>query len=131
MNKIQFRNRLVAVVALLFILLWTGLVNPDEGDLFSCFFLEKTGYPCPTCGITRSFYATTHLNFQEAFQFHHLGPVLYLILLIVFVIFSWELSRRKVIHLGLKSQYLYYLLYIFATLMIVRWFYVLYTTAGG
>jgi hypothetical protein len=131
LNKVQIRNRLVAIGALLFILLWAGLVDPDRADLFTCFFLEKTGYPCPTCGMSRSFYETFHFNFQKAFQFHHLGPVLVLILLIVLIKFSWEIWRQRIIQVGLKSQYLYYLLYVFGSLMMLRWVYVLYTTTGG
>ena len=121
----------MAAVLLLFVLLWAGLVDPDKGNLTTCIFLEKTGYPCPTCGMSRSFYATSHFNFQEAFQFHHLGPVLYLFLLIAFVKFSWELLRGRVIQLGRKSQYLYYLFYIFTSLMMLRWFYLLFNTKGN
>ena len=128
MDKIQTRNRLVAIVALLFVLLWAGLVDPDTGNLTTCFFLKKTGYPCPTCGMSRSFYATFHLKFQEAFQFHHLGPVLFLFLFIALIKFSWELIRGRIIQLGLKSQYLYYLFYFFASLMMLNWFYTLFRT---
>ena len=130
MDKIQTRNRLAAIVALIFVLLWAGLADPDQGLLTDCFFLDKTGYPCPTCGMSRSFYSTLHFHFQDAFHFHHLGPVLVFILLIVLFKFSWELLRGREIQMGLKLQYIYYLLYLFASLMMLRWFYVLFTGAG-
>ena len=128
MDKIQTRNRLVAIVVLIFVLLWAGLVEPDKGILTNCFFLEKTGHPCPTCGMSRSFYATFHFDFQDAFQFHLLGPVLYLILLIAFVKFSWEVIINRVIQSRLMSRYLNYLFFIFVLVMILNWIYMLLNT---
>jgi hypothetical protein len=130
-DKIQTRNRLAAIIALLVVLFWAGMVDPEEGIITNCFFLKKTGYPCPTCGMSRSIYTTFHFNFQDAFHYHHLGPVLVLMLLIVLAKFSWELLRGKEIQIGLKSQYIFYLFYIFASLMMLRWFYVLFTSRGN
>jgi hypothetical protein len=129
-NTVQTRNRLVAAVLLLVVLLWAGLVDPNKGYVSTCLFLEETGHPCPTCGMSRSFYATFNLDFPEAFKFHLLGPVLYLILLIVFFKFSVELTSGRKIQLGLNSRNLIHLCYIFALLMMLNWLYVLlYSTA--
>jgi hypothetical protein len=38
-----------------------------------CGFYLVTGYPCPTCGMTRSVMAIAHLNFHRAMQFNPLG----------------------------------------------------------
>jgi hypothetical protein len=129
-NTVQIRNKLVAAVVLLFVLLWAGLVDPDKGNVTTCLFLEKTGYPCPTCGMSRSFYATFHLDLQEAFQFHILGPILYLSLLGVFFRFSVELTSGRKIQLGLNKLNLYHLCYIFALLLMLNWLYVLIYTIG-
>lgn len=130
MNIVQTRNKRIAVIFLLFILLWAGLVDPDKVNITTCLFLEKTGHPCPTCGMSRSFYATFHLDFQEAFQFHTLGPVLYLFLLIVFLKFFVELTNGRKIQLGLNSGYPYHLFYIFVFLLILNWLYMLFYTIG-
>lgn len=34
-----------------------------------------TGYPCPSCGMTRAFSAILSGNFRAAFTYHPLGPV--------------------------------------------------------
>jgi len=130
MTTVQTRNRLVVAILLLFVLLWAGLVDPDKGNITTCLFLEKTGHPCPTCGMSRSFYASFHLDLDKAFQFHILGPPLYLFLLIVFFKFSIELTAGRKIQLGLNSRYLYLLLYIFAFLLILNWLYMLFYTIG-
>ena len=50
-----------------------------------CVLWRTTHMPCPTCGITRSFYAMGHGAPGEAVAFHPLGPVLYAILGVVMV----------------------------------------------
>jgi hypothetical protein len=39
----------------------------------TCPLLNVTGYPCPTCGMTRSVEALAHLDFTAAFHFNILG----------------------------------------------------------
>lgn len=38
-----------------------------------CVFFHLTGLPCPTCGMTRSVIALTHLNLSRAVQMNPLG----------------------------------------------------------
>lgn len=42
-----------------------------------CLFLEWTGLPCPSCGLTTSFTYLLHGHWREAFVVHPLGPLLY------------------------------------------------------
>jgi hypothetical protein len=42
-----------------------------------CLFRLLTGWPCPGCGLTRSFAFTAHLQFLQAFRMHPLGPPLF------------------------------------------------------
>lgn len=44
---------------------------------FKCIFLAMTGIPCPGCGLTRSFLASAHNNFQQAVNYHLFGPLLF------------------------------------------------------
>ena len=50
-----------------------------------CFLWRTTHVPCPTCGVTRSFYALGQGALGEAVAFHPLGPVLYVLLAVVMV----------------------------------------------
>ena len=50
-----------------------------------CGLWRTTHIPCPTCGITRSFYALGHGAPGAAVAFHPLGPVLYAISAVVMV----------------------------------------------
>ena len=50
-----------------------------------CLLWRMTHMPCPTCGITRSFYALAHGAPREAVAFHPLGPVFYALLAVVMV----------------------------------------------
>ena len=42
-----------------------------------CSFLSRTGYPCPTCGLTTSTAAMAHGRIGQAFLAHPLGVVLF------------------------------------------------------
>lgn len=52
---------------------------------FTCLIKLITGFPCPSCGITRSYKALFHLNFSEAWNYNPLywfiPPVILFILL--------------------------------------------------
>lgn len=39
----------------------------------TCVFLRLTGYPCLTCGMTRSVMAVAHLHFHQSIHFNPLG----------------------------------------------------------
>jgi hypothetical protein len=40
-----------------------------------CIVRRVTGRPCPACGMTRSWQATTHLRLAEGFAHHPMGPL--------------------------------------------------------
>ena len=43
---------------------------------FICPFLNLTHLPCPFCGLTRATIYSAHFQFDQAFQYHVLGPLL-------------------------------------------------------
>lgn len=44
-----------------------------------CWLRNSTGYPCPGCGMTRSFISMAHAQFAAAFRYQPLGPLLFLV----------------------------------------------------
>ena len=50
-----------------------------------CLLRWVTGMPCPTCGVTRAFRAVGQGAMAEALAFHPLGPVLYVVFVVVMV----------------------------------------------
>ena len=51
----------------------------DDGGFVICPFRNATGLPCLACGLTRSFCAIAKGHVERGFEFHTLGPVLFLV----------------------------------------------------
>lgn len=47
-----------------------------------CLMRSVTGLPCPSCGLTRSFITMAHLDIDAARHFHHIGPGLFVFVLL-------------------------------------------------
>ena len=101
-NKIL--PKAVIVSFLLSVFLLSILINPEKTNLLTCQFNQLTGYSCPTCGLTRSFHAFSHMNFQESFRFHLMGPIIYVVLLFVLVKFSIEIVAGREIKLKSNAK---------------------------
>ena len=89
------------VLLMLFISFWYDPVNYKITD---CAFRDMTGLSCPGCGLSRSFHSTAHLNTADAFGFHLLGPVFFLMLLLISVIYSYEVISGNNIKTGIKKR---------------------------
>ncbi|NKF07677.1 DUF2752 domain-containing protein [Clostridium gasigenes] len=48
-----------------------------------CIIKKITGVPCPSCGITRSFYYFVNLDFKQSFYYHPLFWLIPIVLIIV------------------------------------------------
>ena len=101
-NKIL--PKAIIVLFILSVLLISIFINPQETHLLSCQFKQLTGYSCPTCGLTRSFHALSHMDFQGSFRFHLLGPFIYAVLLFVLIKFSIEIVTAKEIKLKINPK---------------------------
>ena len=55
----------------------TGTGTHRQLGLPVCSFLVRTGYPCPTCGMTTSVSAMAHGRFVLAFVSHPFGVVFF------------------------------------------------------
>lgn len=60
-----------------------------------CLFHRLTGLPCLLCGMTRSLAATAHGRLTEAFRFHLLGPLLFVLLLALTVLLAAEYALAR------------------------------------
>ncbi len=65
-------------------LLLSNWVPHDLLPLKHCTFLDLTGYPCPFCGFTRSFWAMAEGDWTFAVQNCPLGGFLYFAVVLVF-----------------------------------------------
>ena len=52
-----------------------------------CLFKHLFGYPCPSCGLTRSVFSFFHGDISGAFSFNPLGPFLS----VLFIIWSFDI----------------------------------------
>ncbi|MCD4665095.1 MAG: DUF2752 domain-containing protein [Bacteroidales bacterium] len=89
------------ILLMIFISFWYDPVNYKITD---CAFKDMTGLSCPGCGLSRSFHSTAHLNLAYAFGFHLLGPVFFLMLLLISVIYSFEAISGNNIKTGIKKR---------------------------
>jgi len=96
--------------------------NTEKVNLLPCYFHKITGFSCPTCGLTRSFHAVSHLHFQEAFQLHLMGPVIYFALVFLFLKFSFEIVTRKEIQIKIAPLLSKITLFVFLSLWLGFWF---------
>ncbi len=60
-----------------------------------CLFRRLTGLPCLLCGMTRSFAATSHGRWEEAFRMHLLGPPLFMLVAAATVLLALERASSR------------------------------------
>ena len=65
----------------LLVLMAAAFVPVDQilsGTGYACGFRTLTGYPCPTCGATRAFIRTAHLELGSALRLNPLAAAAFL-----------------------------------------------------
>lgn len=95
-------GRIIGILLLITILVSPALIDPDHSLLPDCYFKKYTGYSCPSCGLTHSFHETSHLNFNKAFSYHLLGPILYFGLMFYLVKLLVETITKRRIQINLN-----------------------------
>ncbi len=103
-RSLHIPGRLLVVALLFFVLVVPAVIKPDRLPLPDCYFKSLTGYSCPTCGLTHSFYEFSHLNLRSAFSYHFFGPILYAVLLILFGTLTYEIITGRRISLNISSR---------------------------
>jgi hypothetical protein len=65
-----------------------------------CLFNSLTGYPCPFCGLSRSFMAIGHGDFKTAWRYNLLGVPLY----VLFATLAIRLTAQPEIKIWLSNK---------------------------
>ncbi len=71
---------------------WVYFMGEQVGE--ECAAITVTGYPCPQCGMTRSFVYGARLRLVEAFFFNPAGLALFLWIQVGGALGSYRLLRR-------------------------------------
>lgn len=61
---------------------------------YKCPFYCITGFPCPSCGMTRAFLSCLRLNFIQAFNYHPLFLIIGLELIYLFIPEKYHLNKK-------------------------------------
>jgi hypothetical protein len=72
-----------------------GFGTHQQLGLPYCSFLARTGYPCPTCGVTTSMTEAVHGHLIRAWNAHPLGVLLSAGLGALAVVGAWELCSGR------------------------------------
>lgn len=68
------------------VLLAAAVLPLDKIPYTICAFLRLTGYPCPTCGMTRGFVAMAHGQWPAVLHMCPLAALLYAVTALVFAV---------------------------------------------
>lgn len=108
-------------------LLISFFVPIDRFPFRICTFFWLTGYPCPFCGLTRSFAAMAHGEWSYAVGNSPLAGILYLVVAVVFVwnvaglLLSVKISRGQFLKPNtIRSRWI---LATFIVLLVINWLY--------
>ena len=107
MEKYEQINKSIFILILAVVIFGALFADPGAPVGSVCIFNKLTGYYCPFCGLTHSFNSMLHLKFTEAFNYNLLGPVLFLILVLLTVKLLIELVSNVNIKVKtLQNKYL-------------------------
>ncbi|MVZ61805.1 DUF2752 domain-containing protein [Sphingobacterium humi] len=86
---------LITGVVCFFGLLWLFLEYQHPTETTLCPIKRVTGYPCPSCGTTRSIHSLLHRHFLEAIWINPLGLVAAAMAVGILLLMSIDLIFRK------------------------------------
>jgi hypothetical protein len=79
-----------------FILGLNNTSNKLENEQSFCPLKATTGFPCPSCGITKSMVYFYDCNLVKSLGYHLFGPLVVGFCLFIIVLFAIELKTKKV-----------------------------------
>lgn len=120
-------HHLPLAVLALGVLLAAALLPLDRIPYTICIFLRLTGYPCPSCGLTRGFVAMAHGQWLAVLHACPLAALLYAATALVFAVNAAALlcGVRLTPGRGLKwrPRTWWVLLCFFGLLILANWLY--------
>jgi hypothetical protein len=125
LTRIEYRNRVIALLMLITLFLLPYFYNPFSTGILTCTFREWSGYPCPTCGMSRAFYLMAHFHFYDSLNMHLMGPLLYLLLGFILIRIIFEIMFRKKIILLNKNFRIQNLILFFGFTWFIYWIFTL------
>jgi len=119
--------RIVLGVPAALVLLVSHTVSLGRIPLRACTFLELTGYPCPFCGITRSFWAMAGGEWQWAVSNSPMGCLLYpaawFFAVFQLILLWYEVRKGRRVFLFFSGRLKKGILVAFGLAVIVNWMY--------
>lgn len=106
------KNILILLILILFLLF---VLNVPV----TCIFKSVTGISCPSCGMTRAFFAILKFNFVDAFFLNILSIPLFLFIAISVIIMIIEIFRNKFEYVPKLLNFLSKYWYVFIILLIL------------
>jgi hypothetical protein len=98
-NKIQLKiyGIIGALITLMipFFLMFFNQDNHLETDQSLCPLKMLTGFPCPSCGITKSLVYFYEGDIQKSLYYHILGPLVIAFCITTIMVLSTELITKK------------------------------------
>ena|GEM_PF-6991386 len=89
MNKFLYNRKAVFIRLSLYIIIPLVLLSMDKNsldDISFCIIYNITGKKCISCGMSRAFFHTLHLDFSTAYEFNNLVVVYFPVFLIIILI---------------------------------------------
>lgn len=96
--------------------------------LFICPFHRLTGYPCPSCGMTRSFILMSHLDFKAGIKMNPLGGLIFIFtaIFVSYVVIAVLFRTRRIKIRVTSSSEGNYLRITIVLIVFINWLYLIY-----
>lgn len=86
-----------------------------------CYMKVSTGYPCPACGLTRSFISMSAGEWEKAFGFNWGGPILYFLMLTLIPWHAYQFFARRALSQPATIPWTPWILVGCAFLLTIQW----------